>query len=194
MATSIATGALKPKTAVTLAARSSIWSALSVGRGRGHGDQGRAEDPGHAMTGVLLPSVDANLGLLIIFAGLIGGIPVEPADLALRNPCRVRRTRCSAAWWARVWPPWVAGVNWNGLTQKILIPAVASSVIALPGGDLRNVAGVPDHPRHAAGTPGPWVPARTGRHRLAGRTRPRHQRRAEDHGRDRAGAVDHRAP
>ena len=73
MATSIATGALKPKTAVLLAgilnlvgAFLSVEVAVTVTT-----SVLKVQD---SKTGALIPSIDASTGLTIIFAGLIGGI------------------------------------------------------------------------------------------------------------------------
>ena len=73
MATSIATGALKPKTAVLLAgvlnlvgAFLSVEVAVTVTT-----SVLKIQD---SKTGSLLPGIDASTGLTIIFAGLIGGI------------------------------------------------------------------------------------------------------------------------
>lgn len=74
MATSIATGALKPKTAVLLAggvlnlvgAFLSVEVAVTVTT-----SVLKVQD---AKTGHLLSGIDASMGLTIIFAGLIGGI------------------------------------------------------------------------------------------------------------------------
>src|SRR5215218_1583876 len=102
MATSIATGALKPKTAVLLAgvlnlvgAFLSVEVAVTVTT-----SVLKVQD---SKTGHLLPSIDALTGLTIIFGGLMG------AGLAALG---------------------TAGVNWSGLTQKVLIPAIAAPVIA----------------------------------------------------------------
>ena len=73
MATSIATGALKPKIAVLLAgvlnlvgAFLSVEVAVTVTT-----SVLKVQD---SKTGHLLPDIDASMGLTIIFAGLIGGI------------------------------------------------------------------------------------------------------------------------
>ncbi len=129
MATSIATGALKPKTAVTLAgilnlvgAFLSVEVAATVTK-----DVLKIQD---TKTGVLLPSVDANLGLLIIFAGLIGGILWNLLTWLFGIPSSSSHALFGGLVGAGLAALGVAGVNWNGLTQKILIPAVASPVIA----------------------------------------------------------------
>src|SRR6476646_11976365 len=73
MATSIATGALRPKVAVGLAAvlnlvgaLLSVEVALTVTT-----SVLKVQD---SKTGALIPNIDAPMGLTIIFAGLIGGI------------------------------------------------------------------------------------------------------------------------
>src|SRR3546814_12298083 len=73
MATSIATGALKPKTSVVLAgvlnlvgAFLSVEVAVTVTT-----SVLKVQDSG---TGSLLPGIDASTGPTIIFAGLIGGL------------------------------------------------------------------------------------------------------------------------
>src|ERR1700758_5487210 len=73
MATSIATGALKPKTAVLLAGILNLVGAfLSVEVAVTVTTQVlKIQD---SKTGHLVPSISASTGLTIIFAGLIGGI------------------------------------------------------------------------------------------------------------------------
>lgn len=129
MATSIATGALKPKAAVTLAgvlnlvgAFLSVEVAATVTK-----DVLKIQD---TKTGSLLPSVDANLGLLIIFAGLIGGILWNLLTWLFGIPSSSSHALFGGLVGAGLAALGVAGVNWNGLTQKILIPAVASPIIA----------------------------------------------------------------
>ena len=129
MATSIATGALKPKAAVTLAgvlnlvgAFLSVEVAATVTK-----DVLKIQD---TKTGALLPTVDANLGLLIIFAGLIGGILWNLLTWLFGIPSSSSHALFGGLVGAGLAALGVAGVNWSGLTQKILIPAVASPVIA----------------------------------------------------------------
>lgn len=129
MATSIATGALKPKTAVTLAgvlnlvgAFLSVEVAATVTK-----DVLKIQD---AKTGSLLPTVDAKLGLLIIFAGLIGGILWNLLTWLFGIPSSSSHALFGGLVGAGLAALGVAGVNWTGLTQKILIPAVASPIIA----------------------------------------------------------------
>ncbi|MCW1959641.1 MAG: inorganic phosphate transporter [Mycobacterium sp.] len=129
MAPWIAPGALKPKTAVTLAgvlnlvgAFLSVEVAATVTK-----DVLKIQD---TKTGALLPTVDANLGLLIIFAGLIGGILWNLLTWLFGIPSSSSHALFGGLVGAGLAALGVAGVNWSGLTQKILIPAVASPLIA----------------------------------------------------------------
>src|SRR6478672_10640456 len=106
MATSIATGALKPKTAVLLAgvlnlvgAFLSVEVAVTVTT-----SVLKVQD---SKTGHLIPSITPSTGLTIIFAALFGGL--IGAGLAALG---------------------TAGVNWSGVTSKVIVPAVAAPVIA----------------------------------------------------------------
>ncbi len=129
MATSIATGALKPKTAVTVAgilnligAFLSVEVAATVTK-----DVLRIQD---AKTGSLLPTVSSNLGLMIIFAGLIGGILWNLLTWLFGIPSSSSHALFGGLVGAGLAALGVAGVNWAGITQKVLIPAVAAPVIA----------------------------------------------------------------
>lgn len=129
MATSIATGALKPKSAVTLAgilnlvgAFLSVEVAATVTK-----DVLKIQD---TKTGSLLPNVDTNLGLLIIFAGLIGGILWNLLTWLFGIPSSSSHALFGGLVGAGLAALGVAGVNWSGITQKILIPALAAPVIA----------------------------------------------------------------
>ncbi|HPY24848.1 MAG TPA: inorganic phosphate transporter [Mycobacterium sp.] len=129
MATSIATGALKPKTAVTLAgvlnlvgAFLSVEVAATVTK-----DVLKIQD---SKTGALLPEVSANLGLMIIFAGLIGGILWNLLTWLFGIPSSSSHALFGGLVGAGLAALGVAGVNWAGITQKVLLPAVAAPVIA----------------------------------------------------------------
>ena len=129
MATSIATGALKPKVAVALAgvlnlvgAFLSVEVAATVTK-----DVLKIQN---TKTGALLPDIDANLGLMIIFAGLIGGILWNLLTWLFGIPSSSSHALFGGLVGAGLAALGMAGVNWAGLTQKILIPAVAAPVIA----------------------------------------------------------------
>ena len=129
MATSIATGALRPKVAVTLAgvlnligAFLSVEVAATVTK-----DVLKIQD---TRTGSLLPAIEPNLGLLIIFAGLIGGILWNLLTWLFGIPSSSSHALFGGLVGAGLAALGVAGVNWPGITQKVLIPAVAAPVIA----------------------------------------------------------------
>ena len=129
MATSIATGALRPKVAVTLAgvlnligAFLSVEVAATVTK-----DVLKIQD---IKTGWLLPAIDPELGLLIIFAGLIGGILWNLLTWLFGIPSSSSHALFGGLVGAGLAALGVAGVNWPGITQKVLIPAVAAPVIA----------------------------------------------------------------
>jgi len=129
MATTIATGALKPKTAVLLAgvlnlvgAFLSVEVALTVTTSVLKVQDGK--------TGHLLPSIDASTGLTIIFAGLIGGILWNLLTWLFGIPSSSSHALFGGLIGAGLAALGTAGVNWIGVTQKVLIPALAAPVIA----------------------------------------------------------------
>ena len=129
MATSIATRALKPKTAVVLAgvlnlvgAFLSVEVAITVTTA-----VLRVQD---SKTGQLLPGIDASTGLTIIFAGLIGGILWNLLTWLFGIPSSSSHALFGGLIGAGLAALGLAGVNWSGVTAKVLIPAVAAPVIA----------------------------------------------------------------
>ena len=129
MATSIATGALRPKVAVTLAgvlnligAFLSVEVAATVTK-----DVLKIQD---TKTGSLLPAIDPELGLLIIFAGLIGGILWNLLTWLFGIPSSSSHALFGGLIGAGLAALGLSGVNWSGVTQKVLIPALAAPVIA----------------------------------------------------------------
>lgn len=129
MATSIATRALKPKTAVLLAgvlnlvgAFLSVEVALTVTT-----SVLKIQD---SKTGTLLPNIDASTGLTIIFAGLIGGILWNLLTWLFGIPSSSSHALFGGLIGAGLAAIGLAGVNWSGVTQKVLIPAIAAPVIA----------------------------------------------------------------
>ncbi len=129
MATSIATGALKPKTAVLLAgflnlvgAFLSVVVAVTVTT-----SVRKVQNP---KTGALLPGIDGSMGLTIIFAGLIGGILWNLLTWLFGIPSSSSHALFGGLIGAGLAALGMAGVNWSGVTQKVLIPAVAAPLIA----------------------------------------------------------------
>jgi PiT family inorganic phosphate transporter len=129
MATSIATGALKPKVAVLLAgalnlvgAFLSVEVAITVTT-----SVLKVQD---STTGRLLPDIDASMGLTIIFAGLIGGILWNLLTWLFGIPSSSSHALFGGLIGAGLAALGFSGVNWPGVTQKVLIPAVVAPVIA----------------------------------------------------------------
>ncbi|MFM8600423.1 MAG: anion permease [Mycobacterium sp.] len=129
MATSIATQALKPKTAVLLAgvlnlvgAFLSVEVAVTVTTA-----VLKIQD---SKTGTLLPGIDASMGLTIIFAGLIGGILWNLLTWLFGIPSSSSHALFGGLIGAALAALGTGGVNWSGVTAKVIIPAFAAPVIA----------------------------------------------------------------
>jgi len=127
MATSIATGALKPKAAVALSgilnlvgAFLSVNVAVTVAT-----NVLKIQDP---KTGHL--KLDASVALTVIFAGLIGGILWNLLTWLFGIPSSSSHALFGGLIGSGIAAAGFAGVNWDGLTSKVLIPAVASPFIA----------------------------------------------------------------
>ena len=129
MATSIATRALKPKTAVLLAgvlnlvgAFLSVEVAVTVTTA-----VLKIQD---SKTGTLLPGIDAGTGLTIIFAGLIGGILWNLLTWLFGIPSSSSHALFGGLIGAALAALGTGGVNWSGVTAKVIIPAFAAPLIA----------------------------------------------------------------
>ena len=129
MATSIATRALKPKTAVLLAgvlnlvgAFLSVEVAVTVTT-----SVLKIQD---SKSGALLPGIDASTGLTIIFAGLIGGILWNLLTWLFGIPSSSSHALFGGLIGAALAALGTGGVNWSGVTAKVIIPAIAAPVIA----------------------------------------------------------------
>jgi PiT family inorganic phosphate transporter len=129
MATSIATGALKPKVAVLLAgvlnlvgAFLSVEVAVTVTTSVLKIQDGK--------TGHLLPNITAETGLTIIFAGLIGGILWNLLTWLFGIPSSSSHALFGGLIGAGLAAFGSSGINWQGILAKVLIPAVAAPFIA----------------------------------------------------------------
>ncbi|WP_280828450.1 inorganic phosphate transporter [Mycobacterium sp. OTB74] len=127
MATSIATGALKPKAAVALSgilnlvgAFLSVNVAVTVAT-----NVLKIQDP---KTGHL--QLDGAVALTMIFAGLIGGILWNLLTWLFGIPSSSSHALFGGLIGSGIAAAGMAGVNWQGLSSKVLIPAVASPFIA----------------------------------------------------------------
>jgi PiT family inorganic phosphate transporter len=81
-------------------------------------------------TGQLLPNIEASMGWTIIFAGLIGGILWNLLTWLFGIPSSSSHALFGGLIGAALAALGLGGVNWPGVTQKVLIPAVAAPVIA----------------------------------------------------------------
>ena len=116
MATSIATGALKPKTAVALSAALNLVGAfLST-----------------AVAATIAKGlVDANLvSLEIVFAGLVGGITWNLLTWLLGIPSSSSHALIGGVIGAMLAAVGSQGVEWKGVVSTVVLPAVLSPVIA----------------------------------------------------------------
>jgi len=129
MATSIATGALKPKTAVILAgllnlvgAFLSVEVAITVTTSVLKIQDGK--------TGSLISGIDASTGLTIIFSGLIGGILWNLLTWLFGIPSSSSHALFGGLIGAGLAALGSSGVNWSGVLGKVIIPALAAPFIA----------------------------------------------------------------
>ncbi|KAA0024370.1 inorganic phosphate transporter [Antrihabitans cavernicola] len=128
MATSIATGALKPKTAVTLSAILNLVGAfLSVEVAL---TVTTAVLKIQDKNGGLVSGVDSREAMVLIFSGLIGGILWNLATWLLGLPSSSSHALFGGLIGAGIAAIGVSGVNWNGVFSKVIIPALLSPIIA----------------------------------------------------------------
>ena len=124
MATSIATGALKPKTAVALSASLNLVGAflsVEVARSVGNGI-------------VTLDRIDVTSNgsalMLIVFTGLVGGILWNVLTWLLGLPSSSSHALFGGLIGSALVAIGFDGVQWMGVLSKIIVPAVLSPVIA----------------------------------------------------------------
>ena len=120
MATSIATGALRPKVAVTLSATLNLIGAfLSV------------EVAATVAKGVVnLSTVSGEALLLIVFAGLVGGILWNLATWLFGLPSSSSHALFGGLIGAAIASIGMNGVEWGGVLGKVIIPALLAPVVA----------------------------------------------------------------
>ncbi|WP_049942622.1 inorganic phosphate transporter [Gordonia sp. KTR9] len=132
MATSIATGALKPKVAVGLSAVLNLVGAfLSVEVAATiTKDVLEIQQTSGPDAGELVAGLSATTALLIIFAGLIGGILWNLFTWLFGLPSSSSHALFGGLIGSGLAAIGVSGINWSGITSKILIPALFAPVIA----------------------------------------------------------------
>ena len=126
MATSIATGALKPKVAVALAGGLNLVGAfLSVEVAKTVAS-GIVDLEAFDLSNV----ADADKLLLVVFSGLIGGILWNLITWLFGLPSSSSHALFGGLIGAAIGALGFAGVEWDGVLSKIVIPALAAPVIA----------------------------------------------------------------
>ncbi|MFW0786069.1 inorganic phosphate transporter [Gordonia sp. CPCC 206044] len=132
MATSIATGALKPKVAVGISAILNLVGAfLSVEVAATiTKDVLKIQQTSGADKGDLIAGLNSTTALLIIFAGLIGGILWNLITWLFGLPSSSSHALFGGLIGSGIAALGASGVNWHGILSKILIPALASPFIA----------------------------------------------------------------
>ncbi|QUR66297.1 inorganic phosphate transporter [Mycobacterium spongiae] len=148
MATSIASGALAPKAAVTLSAVLNLVGAfLST-----------------AVAATIAKGlIDANLVTLeLVFAGLVGGIVWNLLTWLLGIPSSSSHALVGGIVGATIAAVGLHGVIWRGITSKVLIPAVIAAVLAVAISAIstslvyRLARGVPEKRTNAGFRYGQW--------------------------------------
>ena len=124
MATSIATGALKPKTAVALSASLNLVGAfLSV-------EVARSVGSGIVNLDRIDVTSDGAALMLIVFTGLVGGILWNVLTWLLGLPSSSSHALFGGLIGSALVAIGFDGVQWMGVLSKIIVPAVLSPVIA----------------------------------------------------------------
>ena len=124
MATSIATGALKPKTAVALSASLNLVGAfLSV-------EVARSVGSGIVNLDRIDVATDGSALMLIVFTGLVGGILWNVLTWLLGLPSSSSHALFGGLIGSAIVAIGFDGVQWMGVLSKIIVPAVLSPVIA----------------------------------------------------------------
>ena len=124
MATSIATGALKPKTAVALSASLNLVGAfLSV-------EVARSVGSGIVNLDRIDVTSDGPALMLIVFTGLVGGILWNVLTWLLGLPSSSSHALFGGLIGSALVAIGFDGVQWMGVLSKIIVPAVLSPVIA----------------------------------------------------------------
>ncbi|XAS77959.1 inorganic phosphate transporter [Dermatophilaceae bacterium Sec6.4] len=129
MATSIATGALRPKTAVALSASLNLVGAfLSVQVATTVTTSVLKIQ--QSSSGALVSGIDKEGALMIIFAGLVGGILWNLFTWLLGLPSSSSHALFGGLIGAGIASGGLGRVNWDGLFAKVLLPALASPFVA----------------------------------------------------------------
>ena len=177
MATSIATGALRPKVAVIIAGALNLVGAfLSV-------------EVAKTISSGLVN--DALISPVVIFAGLVGAILWNLVTWLFGMPSSSSHALFGGLIGATIVAAGTSAVNFGAVMTKIVLPAVISPTARRGGRPRRDVPGVPDHHPRRRRHDEAGVQGRADRVGVDGGAGPRHERRPEDDGHHHAHA-DHR--
>ncbi|WP_375425240.1 anion permease [uncultured Friedmanniella sp.] len=128
MATSIATGAIKPKAAVALSAVLNLVGAfLSIQVALTVSNKVVAIQ---GTNGAPIPALMGTPILTIVFAGLVGGILWNLATWLLGLPSSSSHALFGGLIGAAIASLGFGGVKWDGVVSSIIIPAVAAPIVA----------------------------------------------------------------
>ncbi|WP_375433195.1 anion permease [uncultured Friedmanniella sp.] len=128
MATSIATGAIKPKAAVALSAVLNLVGAfLSIEVALTVSNKVVAIQ---GANGAPIPELMGTPILTIVFAGLVGGILWNLATWLLGLPSSSSHALFGGLIGAAIASLGFSGVKWDGVVSSIVIPAVAAPIVA----------------------------------------------------------------
>ncbi len=148
MATSIASGALKPKAAVALSAVLNLAGAFLSTPSRPPLPQGL---------------IDSNIvSLELVFAGLVGGIVWNLMTWLLGIPSSSSHALIGGIVGATIAAVGAHGVIWKGMVSKVLIPAVVAAILAVIVGAVatwlvyRVTRGVPEQRSEVGFRYGQW--------------------------------------
>ena len=128
MATSIATGALKPKTAVGIAAVLNLVGAflsVEVAVTITKGILNMQQDDG-----ALIAGLGSEKAMLIVLSGLVGGILWNLLTWLLGLPSSSSHALFGGLIGAGLAGLGTSGINWSGVSEKVLVPALLSPFIA----------------------------------------------------------------
>jgi inorganic phosphate transporter, PiT family len=128
MATSIATGALKPKVAVGISAALNLVGAfLSIQVALTVSNKVVAIQ---GSNGAPVPSLMGTPILTIVFAGLVGGILWNLATWLFGLPSSSSHALFGGLIGAAIAALGLGGVKWDGVISSIILPAVAAPIVA----------------------------------------------------------------
>ena len=180
MATSVATGALRPKTAVLIAAILNVAGAFL------------STEVAKTISGGIVN--DALVTPTMIFAGLVGAILWNLMTWLFGLPSSSSHALFGGLIGAVLIGAGLSGVNFSVVVSKILLPALMAPLVAGLAAGLATLILYKMIRKGRTGARRRLVPPRADGIRIDDRVGARHVRRAEDDGRDHPGADHRRVP